>query len=91
MRLRIATVISVAACSALTACGGGSQYASNVKTNFLNACEASADVSTCECALSHVEGSVSVSTLLVAEREILMGDKTYPSWMTDALSACVGK
>lgn len=83
--------LALLAVAALLAGCGGSSYAANVKTNFLNACEQSSSVSGCECALSHVEDSVSVGTLQAAERDIAAGSTNYPTWMTDAISACAGK
>jgi hypothetical protein len=76
----------------------GTQYDSAVQATFLRSCEASAGTrlhdsrrveQICGCALRYVEAHASQATLTSTERAILKGEATLPSWMRDAVPACV--
>lgn len=87
-RITIAAVAATIAV-AIAGCGASSKatYPANVQTNFLNACEESGTVSTCDCSLSYIEGHVTLAKFQVANANIDSGG-SLPSWGYDALSHC---
>jgi hypothetical protein len=64
-------------------------YPVNVQANFLNACEASAPVSACQCTLTWFEGNV---TLAQFEQDEATLEQTgqQPADLRDAVAACGG-
>jgi hypothetical protein len=74
----------------VAACGGGRSYPANVQSNFLNACEVSASVSVCDCALKNIEDQAPLSEFVQDERTFKRTGSLPDKFRTAALS-CVGK
>jgi hypothetical protein len=86
---RLAAIGAVAL--GVAACGGsGNSYPANVQSNFLNACEMSASVSVCDCALKNIENQVPLAQFVQAERT-LKQTGTLPEKLRSAALSCVGK
>jgi hypothetical protein len=77
----------------LVGCGGGgdsSGYPAAVQKNYLKACEVKSPSSVCHCTLSYIEKRVSLKKFEAADQAVNRGKKP-PSWVYDAVRACVKK
>jgi hypothetical protein len=79
--------------AALAGCGGGSDssgYPSDVRANFLKACEVKGSDKVCNCTLSWFEKHISLKRFEAADDAVRRG-KGAPQWMYTAARACVKK
>jgi hypothetical protein len=88
MRKRL-VIACLAGAFVLSGCGGGSRqhYPTNIRVNFLNACEASGGaVSKCGCSLKWFESHVSLARFTADEHKSENG--SFPSDFRRAIRAC---
>jgi hypothetical protein len=83
------SLVILAGCGGSSASSAGHTYPANVKTNFLNACEARASTASCTCEFAYIQKHVSLATFTAADKALRAGTGGIPAWLLNAARACV--